>query len=105
MKTEHLIADEFSAELADGVAYVSGNDDEGRPVLVYICSYDSFFTLLLLFFEFVFSLIFSSSFYNKLILSLDFPHKTGLPQIPLSEIVSATILLRNPFSLSLILMV
>ncbi|PKU59151.1 hypothetical protein MA16_Dca028458 [Dendrobium catenatum] len=31
----HLIADEFSAELADGVAYVSGNDDEGRPVLIF----------------------------------------------------------------------
>ncbi|KAI0523374.1 hypothetical protein KFK09_005769 [Dendrobium nobile] len=32
---EHLMADEFSAELADGVAYVSGNDDEGRPVLIF----------------------------------------------------------------------
>ncbi|KAG0490908.1 hypothetical protein HPP92_007771 [Vanilla planifolia] len=33
--TEHLIADEFSAELAEGVAYVSGNDDEGRPVMIF----------------------------------------------------------------------
>ncbi|CAK9139670.1 unnamed protein product [Ilex paraguariensis] len=31
--TEHLIADEFSAELAEGVAYVSGHDDESRPVM------------------------------------------------------------------------
>ncbi|KAJ7954893.1 Random slug 5 [Quillaja saponaria] len=33
--TEHLIADEFSAELADGVAYVAGHDDESRPVLIF----------------------------------------------------------------------
>lgn len=33
-KTEHLIADEFSAELADGVAYVAGHDQEARPVMV-----------------------------------------------------------------------
>ncbi|KAJ8643500.1 hypothetical protein MRB53_005248 [Persea americana] len=32
--TEHLIADEFSAELADGVAYVAGHDQEARPVMV-----------------------------------------------------------------------
>lgn len=32
--TEHLIADEFSAELAEGVAYVSGHDEESRPVVV-----------------------------------------------------------------------
>lgn len=31
---ESLIADEFSSELADGVAYVSGYDDDSRPVLV-----------------------------------------------------------------------
>lgn len=29
------MADEFSAELAEGVAYVAGHDDESRPVLVY----------------------------------------------------------------------
>lgn len=29
------MADEFSAELSDGVAYMSGNDDEGRPVLIF----------------------------------------------------------------------
>ncbi|KAL2603026.1 hypothetical protein R1flu_013128 [Riccia fluitans] len=29
-----LIADEFSAELASGVAYVAGHDTEGRPVVV-----------------------------------------------------------------------
>ncbi|XP_058073741.1 SEC14 cytosolic factor-like [Magnolia sinica] len=33
--TEHLIADEFSAELADGIAYVAGNDQEARPVMVF----------------------------------------------------------------------
>ncbi|KAJ0982292.1 hypothetical protein J5N97_010547 [Dioscorea zingiberensis] len=33
--TEHLIADEFSAELADGLAYVAGHDDDSRPVLVF----------------------------------------------------------------------
>nr|CAD1837524.1 unnamed protein product [Ananas comosus var. bracteatus] len=32
---EHLIADEFSAELADGVAHVAGHDDEARPVMVF----------------------------------------------------------------------
>lgn len=31
---DHLIADEFSSELADGVAYVAGHDEESRPVLV-----------------------------------------------------------------------
>ncbi|KAL8158197.1 hypothetical protein AgCh_002768 [Apium graveolens] len=31
---ENLIADEFSAEIADGVAYVSGFDDNSRPVLI-----------------------------------------------------------------------
>ncbi|XP_059461885.1 uncharacterized protein LOC132190870 [Corylus avellana] len=33
--TEHLIADEFSAELAEGVAYVAGHDEESRPVLIF----------------------------------------------------------------------
>ncbi|GAB4843407.1 hypothetical protein Ancab_013369 [Ancistrocladus abbreviatus] len=33
--TENLIADEFSAELADGVAYVAGQDEESRPVMVF----------------------------------------------------------------------
>ncbi|PKA49865.1 Patellin-6 [Apostasia shenzhenica] len=33
--TEHLMADEFSAELAEGLAYVSGNDEEGRPVVIF----------------------------------------------------------------------
>ncbi|KAK4365930.1 hypothetical protein RND71_013810 [Anisodus tanguticus] len=32
---DHLIADEFSAELAEVAAYVSGHDDESRPVVVY----------------------------------------------------------------------
>ncbi|KAG9139036.1 hypothetical protein Leryth_023949 [Lithospermum erythrorhizon] len=33
--TDNLMADEFSAELAEGVAYVSGHDDELRPVLIF----------------------------------------------------------------------
>ncbi|KAF7837286.1 SEC14 cytosolic factor-like [Senna tora] len=33
--TEHLIADEFSAELSDGLAYVAGHDDESRPVMIF----------------------------------------------------------------------
>ncbi|KAK1282023.1 hypothetical protein QJS10_CPB22g01278 [Acorus calamus] len=32
---EHLMADEFSAELSEGVAYLAGHDDEVRPVLVF----------------------------------------------------------------------
>ncbi|WOG83302.1 hypothetical protein DCAR_0102477 [Daucus carota subsp. sativus] len=32
---ENLIADEFSTEIADGVAYVSGYDNESRPVLIF----------------------------------------------------------------------
>ncbi|KAF3635328.1 heat shock protein 70 [Capsicum annuum] len=32
---DHIMADEFSAELAEGVAYVSGHDDESRPVLIF----------------------------------------------------------------------
>ncbi|KAG5219269.1 SEC14 cytosolic factor [Salix suchowensis] len=33
--TENLIADEFSAELAEGVAYVAGHDEESRPVVIF----------------------------------------------------------------------
>ncbi|KAL9410588.1 hypothetical protein AB3S75_044373 [Citrus x aurantiifolia] len=32
---DNLTADEFSAELAEGVAYVAGHDDESRPVVVF----------------------------------------------------------------------
>ncbi|KAJ0093695.1 hypothetical protein Patl1_25379 [Pistacia atlantica] len=32
---DNLTADEFSAELVEGVAYVAGNDEESRPVLVF----------------------------------------------------------------------
>ncbi|XP_044485049.1 uncharacterized protein LOC123210640 isoform X2 [Mangifera indica] len=32
---ENLTADEFSAELVEGVAFVAGNDEESRPVLVF----------------------------------------------------------------------
>ena len=41
LKTDHLIADDFSAELADGLAYVSGHDDESRPVMVISLSFSS----------------------------------------------------------------
>ncbi|KAF5736861.1 hypothetical protein HS088_TW14G01016 [Tripterygium wilfordii] len=33
--TENLMADEFSAELAEGVAYVAGHDEDSRPVLIF----------------------------------------------------------------------
>ncbi|KAL3505914.1 hypothetical protein ACH5RR_031296 [Cinchona calisaya] len=33
--TDHLIADEFSVELAEGLAYVAGHDDESRPVMIF----------------------------------------------------------------------
>ncbi|KAL2487020.1 Sec14p-like phosphatidylinositol transfer family protein [Abeliophyllum distichum] len=33
--TDHLIADEFSAELAEGLAYVAGHDEESRPVMIF----------------------------------------------------------------------
>ncbi|KAL4288756.1 hypothetical protein AHAS_Ahas19G0318000 [Arachis hypogaea] len=32
--SEYLIADDFSDELADGLTYVAGHDEESRPVLV-----------------------------------------------------------------------
>ena len=31
---DHIIADEFSGELSEGMAYVAGHDDDNRPVLV-----------------------------------------------------------------------
>ncbi|KAG2727538.1 hypothetical protein I3843_01G156500 [Carya illinoinensis] len=33
--TDHLMADEFSAEIAEGVAYVAGHDEESRPILIF----------------------------------------------------------------------
>ncbi|KAL3507898.1 hypothetical protein ACH5RR_033280 [Cinchona calisaya] len=33
--TDNLIADEFSAEIAEGIAYVAGIDDESRPVMIF----------------------------------------------------------------------
>ncbi|CAA7399293.1 unnamed protein product [Spirodela intermedia] len=32
---EHLMADEFSEELAEGAAYVAGHDDDARPVILF----------------------------------------------------------------------
>ncbi|XP_054786180.1 phosphatidylinositol transfer protein PDR16-like [Prosopis cineraria] len=32
---EHLMADEFAAEIAEGLAYVVGQDDESRPVMIF----------------------------------------------------------------------
>lgn len=36
LDSDHLIADEFSEEMAGGFAYVAGYDDEARPVVVSI---------------------------------------------------------------------
>lgn len=44
--TENLIADEFSAELVEGVAYVAGHDEESRPVTVGIRTLDPLSSLL-----------------------------------------------------------
>ncbi|KAL2349492.1 hypothetical protein Fmac_003492 [Flemingia macrophylla] len=32
---EHLVAEEFSAELEDGLAYVAGHDQDFRPVMIF----------------------------------------------------------------------
>lgn len=34
MIIDSLIADEFSGEIAEGLAYVAGHDDDARPVVV-----------------------------------------------------------------------
>ncbi|CAA0832942.1 Sec14p-like phosphatidylinositol transfer family protein [Striga hermonthica] len=54
--TDTLIADEFSAELAEGLAYVAGHDDELRPVMIFRmkqdyhkCHSQKLFTRLLVF--------------------------------------------------------
>ena len=39
---DNLIADEFSAELVEGVAFVAGHDEESRPVLVNLIFSQSF---------------------------------------------------------------
>ncbi|KAK1651902.1 hypothetical protein QYE76_069707 [Lolium multiflorum] len=39
---DHIIADEFSGELADGMAYVAGHDDENRPVVVFRIKQDDY---------------------------------------------------------------
>ncbi|XP_022722100.1 random slug protein 5-like [Durio zibethinus] len=38
--TENLIADEFSAELAEGVAYVAGHDEESKPIVIFSIKQD-----------------------------------------------------------------
>lgn len=76
-QTDHLIADEFSAELAEGVAYVSGHDEESRPVLVIPC--------------FIFFLFFCSLKdinFAKFLVFLDFPVQTRLPKVAFPENVS-----------------
>ncbi|KAL7601283.1 uncharacterized protein LOC111890794 [Lactuca sativa] len=35
LSIDHLIADEFSGEIADGMAYVAGHDDQSRPVVIF----------------------------------------------------------------------
>ncbi|GFZ14105.1 Sec14p-like phosphatidylinositol transfer family protein [Actinidia rufa] len=59
---DHLIADEFSAELAEGVAYVAGHDDESRPVTTKI-------------------------FGPIVIFPADFPDQARLPEVPFTETV------------------
>lgn len=80
-----MIADEFSAELAEGVAYVSGHDEESRPVLVK-------FNLYLFLFCFVFLCVFVCLL-NKPHFSLtfctDFPDQAGLPEVPFTKTVSS----------------
>ncbi|KAF8718415.1 hypothetical protein HU200_025400 [Digitaria exilis] len=39
IRGDHIMADEFSAELADGVAFVAGHDDDGRPVVVRVLAH------------------------------------------------------------------
>uniref|UniRef100_A0ACD5WYC1 Uncharacterized protein n=1 Tax=Avena sativa TaxID=4498 RepID=A0ACD5WYC1_AVESA len=39
---DHIIADEFSGELADGMAYVAGHDDENRPVVMFRIKQDDY---------------------------------------------------------------
>lgn len=58
-KTDHLIADDFSAELADGLAYLAGHDDESRPVMVISLSFSSWLWVWALLFN---SIILSSDF-------------------------------------------
>lgn len=40
---DRLMADEFSAELAEGVAYVAGHDESSRPVMVLLTNPFIFF--------------------------------------------------------------
>ncbi|KAF7041704.1 hypothetical protein CFC21_051457 [Triticum aestivum] len=39
---DHIMADEFSGELSDGMAYVAGHDDENRPVLMFKIKQDDY---------------------------------------------------------------
>eukprot|EP00268_Persea_americana_P006002 TRINITY_DN120_c2_g1_i2.p3 TRINITY_DN120_c2_g1~~TRINITY_DN120_c2_g1_i2.p3 ORF type:complete len:154 (-),score=40.99 TRINITY_DN120_c2_g1_i2:899-1360(-) len=75
--TEHLIADEFSAELADGVAYVAGHDQEARPVMVM-----ANFTLLSLS---LFSFNKQRNPFSLHCLFAGFENKARLPEAPLPE--------------------
>lgn len=88
-----MIADEFSAELAEGVAYVSGHDEESRPVLVlqYPFIY-LFFLKKKCFVLFFFSKkkkkqIFKCMCEENVVLVADFPDQARLSEVPLSETV------------------
>ncbi|XBH86324.1 hypothetical protein VPH35_074010 [Triticum aestivum] len=39
---DHIIADEFSGELSEGMAYVAGHDDDNRPVLMFKIKQDDY---------------------------------------------------------------
>lgn len=73
------MADEFSAELAEGVAYVAGNDDELRPVVVIIFFNFSFVILIL---------IYLCKFNVYVAQISDISNQAGLPEIPFSKTVS-----------------
>jgi hypothetical protein len=79
------MADEFSAELADGVAFVAGHDDDGRPVVVRAHAW----TLLLLSRCALVRLkaIRVSDWSSICFFVTGVSNQAGLPKVPLPEIV------------------
>lgn len=78
---ENLIADEFSAELAEGVAYVAGHDDDSRPVLVI-------FSISGIIFFWKKKEKYLNSWRKCLALVTDIQDQARLPEVPLPETVS-----------------
>jgi len=97
-----LIADDFSAELSEGLAYVAGHDDESRPVLVnfiililkiYVCwiwmfcfYLSSKVCVIWMFCIFLSSNVYDLNLVNWLF--TDFPHEARLSEVAFSETVS-----------------